>query len=116
MRSRVRAITGSRLNEHWLKYSYDRLPGENPEGSVGPNQAAFGLITFMGGTAQFIAGIMEFRVGNMFGTTVHCSYGAFWLSYAMYLLPYLGIQAAYGGEKTRAYTLQWESTWFCGAS
>lgn len=80
------------------------LPDENPEGGVGPTQAAFGLITFMGGTAQFVAGIMEFRVGNTFGTTVHCSYGAFWLSYAMYLLPYLGIQAAYGGEKTRSYT------------
>lgn len=80
------------------------LPDENPQGKVGPNQAAFGLITFMGGTAQFIAGIMEFRVGNTFGTTVHCSYGAFWLSYAMYLLPYLGIQSAYGGETTRSYT------------
>lgn len=87
-----------------LTETFGRLPNENPEGKTGPNQAAFGLITFMGGTAQFIAGIMEFRVGNTFGTTVHCSYGAFWLSYAMYLLPYLGIQSAYGGETTRSYT------------
>ena len=83
--------------------SHARLPHSNPEGSVGPNQAAFGLAVFMGGTAQFIAGIMEFRVGNTFGTTVHCSYGAFWLSYAMFLIPYLGIEAAYSGDK-RAYT------------
>lgn len=57
----------------------------------------------MGGMAQFFAGIMEFVVGNTFGTTVHCTYGAFWLSYAMFLVPSLGIKAAYGGE-TRAYT------------
>lgn len=56
----------------------------------------------MGGMAQFVAGIMEFRVGNTFGTTVHCSYGAFWLSYGMFLLPYLGIEAAYKGDQ-RAY-------------
>ncbi|KAI1829301.1 hypothetical protein DTO027I6_9812 [Penicillium roqueforti] len=79
------------------------LPGSNPEGNVGPNQAAFGICVFMGGTAQFLAGLMEYRVGNTFGTTVHCSYGAFWLSYAMYMLPYLGIEAAYKGDQ-RAYT------------
>ena len=46
---------------------------------------------------------MEFRVGNTFGTTVHCSYGAFWLSYAMFLIPYLEIEEAYKGNE-RAYT------------
>jgi len=57
----------------------------------------------MGGFAQFVAGCMEFACGNTFGTTVHCSYGAFWLSFAMFLIPSLGIEAAYGGDK-RAYT------------
>jgi succinate-acetate transporter protein len=57
----------------------------------------------MGGTAQFVAGIMEFRVGNTFGTTVHCSYGAFWLSFAMFQIPSLGIASAYQGDQ-RAYT------------
>lgn len=57
----------------------------------------------MGGTAQILAGLMQFRVGNTFGTTVHCSYGAFWLSYGMFMLPYLGIEAAYRGDK-RAYS------------
>jgi len=33
-----------------------------------------------GGLAQIIAGIMEFRKGNTFGTTAFCSYGLFWLS------------------------------------
>jgi len=74
------------------------LPDSNPEGSVGPDQAVFGLAIFMGGFAQFVAGLMEFRVGNTFGTTVHCSYGAFWLSYAMFLIPSLDIKGAYGND------------------
>ena len=57
----------------------------------------------MGGLAQFVAGIMEFRVGNTFGTTVHCSYGAFWLSYAMFLIPDLDIVGGYKGD-ARAFS------------
>lgn len=57
----------------------------------------------MGGAAQFVAGIMQFRVGNTFGSTVHCSYAAFWLSYAMFLIPSLDIMGAYKGDE-RAYT------------
>jgi len=57
----------------------------------------------MGGVAQILAGLMEFRVGNTFGTAVHCSYGAFWLSYAMFQLPSVGIKQAYG-EDVRALT------------
>src|SRR3981081_4755717 len=33
-----------------------------------------------GGTAQVIAGIMEWRKGNTFATTAFTSYGLFWLS------------------------------------
>lgn len=51
------------------------LPGANSFGEVGPYQVVFGSALFMGGAAQFIAGIMEFTVGNTFGTTVHVSYG-----------------------------------------
>jgi uncharacterized protein len=42
---------------------------------------------------------MEFACGNTFGTTVHCSYGAFWLSFAMFLVPSLNISGAYGTDK-----------------
>ena len=35
---------------------------------------------FYGGLAQVLAGIMEFRKGNTFGTTSFTSYGLFWLS------------------------------------
>ncbi|EQL00371.1 Gpr1 family protein [Ophiocordyceps sinensis CO18] len=79
------------------------LPGSNPMGDVGPDQAVFGLAVFLGGASQFIAGIMEFRVGNTFGTTAHCSYGAFWLAFAMFLVPSLGIKQAYHGDE-RAYS------------
>lgn len=80
------------------------LPHSNPlNGTVGPDQAVFGLAVFMGGMAQFVAGIFEFRVGNTFGTTVHCSYGAFWLSFAMFMVPTLDITGAYNGDE-RALT------------
>jgi uncharacterized protein len=41
-----------------------------------------------GGTAQIIAGIMEWKKGNTFATTAFISYGFFWLSLvALILLP-----------------------------
>jgi uncharacterized protein len=39
-----------------------------------------GMGIFYGGLAQIIAGIMEFRKGNTFGTTAFTSYGLFWIS------------------------------------
>ncbi|MGO8790713.1 MAG: acetate uptake transporter [Terriglobia bacterium] len=38
-----------------------------------------------GGVAQFVAGIMEYRNGNTFGTVAFTSYGAFWCWYAFLL-------------------------------
>jgi succinate-acetate transporter protein len=35
---------------------------------------------------------------------VHCSYGAFWLAFAMFLIPSLGIKQAYAGDE-RAYSM-----------
>lgn len=44
-----------------------------------------------GGIAQVIAGIMEFRKGNTFGTTAFTSYGFFWLSLVcIWALPGVG--------------------------
>jgi succinate-acetate transporter protein len=41
-----------------------------------------------GGTAQVIAGIMEWKKGNTFATTAFISYGFFWLSFVtLVLLP-----------------------------
>jgi succinate-acetate transporter protein len=36
-----------------------------------------------GGTAQLVAGIMEYPRGNTFGTVAFFSYGAFWWSFAL---------------------------------
>jgi uncharacterized protein len=43
---------------------------------------------FYGGIAQIIAGIMEFRKGNTFGTTAFTSYGLFWITLvAIFVFP-----------------------------
>jgi hypothetical protein len=39
-----------------------------------------------GGTAQMIAGVMELPRGNTFGSTAFISYGAFWWSFALFVL------------------------------
>ena len=50
-----------------------------------------GMGIFYGGLAQVIAGIMEFKKGNTFGTTAFTSYGLFWLTLvALIILPRLG--------------------------
>lgn len=47
---------------------------------------------FYGGLAQVIAGLLEFKKGNTFGTLAFTSYGLFWLTWvALKLLPILGI-------------------------
>ncbi len=38
-----------------------------------------------GGCAQFCAGLMEMVKGNSFGFIAFCSYGAFWLSFALFV-------------------------------
>ncbi|MFP3984937.1 MAG: acetate uptake transporter [Candidatus Bathyarchaeia archaeon] len=41
-----------------------------------------------GGLAQVIAGVMQYRKGNTFGTTAFCSYGLFWWSLvALIIMP-----------------------------
>ncbi|MER6687476.1 acetate uptake transporter [Streptomyces olivaceoviridis] len=46
--------------------------------------AVFPLAFFFGGVVQLIAGAAEFRQGSTFGATAFCSYGAFWMAYALY--------------------------------
>jgi succinate-acetate transporter protein len=40
-----------------------------------------GMGIFYGGLAQIIAGILEYKKGNTFGTTAFSSFGLFWLSF-----------------------------------
>ena len=44
-----------------------------------------GVALAYGGIAQMLAGMWEFRKGNVFGATVFTSYGAFWLSFWAYV-------------------------------
>ena len=57
---------------------------------------------FYGGIAQIVAGIMEFKKGNTFGTTAFVSYGLFWLTLvALWIIP--GTGAPNGGATPAAY-------------
>jgi succinate-acetate transporter protein len=66
-----------------------------------------------GGLAQVIAGIMEYRNGNTFGTVAFTSYGLFWWSYAfLNLLPKSILFSGYYDmtrlpESLMAYFLMW---------
>lgn len=47
---------------------------------------------FFGGFAQILAGLMEFKKNNTFGTTAFTAYGVFWLTLVtLIILPKLGI-------------------------
>jgi succinate-acetate transporter protein len=65
-----------------------------------------------GGLAQIIAGIMEYKNGNTFGTVAFTSYGLFWWSYAfLNLLPvstqFSGFALGTSHESIMAYFLMW---------
>src|SRR6202000_2623259 len=58
------------------------------------NTMILGMGLFYGGIAQVIAGIMEWKKNNPFGTTAFTSYGFFWLSLvALVIGPKLGLAA-----------------------
>lgn len=67
----------------------------------GPDNMIMAMGIFYGGIAQVIAGILEFRKGNTFGTTAFCSFGLFWITLvAIWLLPqttFLSVQASPAG-------------------
>lgn len=63
---------------------------------------------FYGGLAQIVAGIMEWKKGNTFGTTAFTSYGLFWLSLvALVLFPEMGIISAPLPAAMAAYLIMW---------
>src|SRR5699024_1324309 len=71
----------SMINAHWF----------------GPD--AYGAVLVMalvyGGIAQFMAGLMEFATGNTFAFVAFCSYGAFWWTFALYVMHFgAGVPAA----------------------
>jgi len=68
-------------------------------GFFGMSSIILAMGIFYGGMAQVIAGIMEYKNGNTFGTTAFTSYGLFWLTlvFLIYFNGKLGIPASAGG-------------------
>lgn len=65
---------------------------------------------FYGGVAQVIAGVMEFKRGNTFGTTAFTSYGLFWLSLvATWLIP--GLNSPAGGKTPEGFMGWYLALW-----
>ena len=63
---------------------------------------------FYGGLAQVIAGIMEWKKSNTFGTTAFTSYGLFWLSLvALIVAPKIGWGNAPAKSAMVAYLFMW---------
>jgi succinate-acetate transporter protein len=63
---------------------------------------------FYGGIAQVIAGIMEWKKGNTFGTTAFTSYGLFWLSFVgLLVMPLMGIEMPNETGAIVAYLIMW---------
>lgn len=63
---------------------------------------------FFGGFAQVIAGIMEFKKNNTFGTTAFTSYGFFWLSLiGLNILPIMGLGEVPSSLSMAAYLFMW---------
>jgi succinate-acetate transporter protein len=63
---------------------------------------------FYGGFAQIIAGIMEWKKNNTFGTTAFTSYGLFWLTLVgLILMPKLGLGEATSKPAFAAYFFMW---------
>ncbi|WP_026836401.1 acetate uptake transporter [Limisalsivibrio acetivorans] len=63
---------------------------------------------FYGGVAQIIAGLMEWKKKNTFGTVAFTSYGLFWISLvAMIVLPKFGFADAPETNAVAAYLFFW---------
>jgi succinate-acetate transporter protein len=63
---------------------------------------------FYGGTAQIIAGIMEWKKNNTFATTAFISYGFFWLTLVgLIVMPKLGLAEAATAQAMAAYLFMW---------
>lgn len=72
------------------------------------NSMILAMGIFYGGLAQIIAGIMEWKKNNTFGTLAFTSYGLFWLTLVgLIVFPKLGWIAATSKGAMGAYLLLW---------
>jgi len=70
-----------------------------------------GMGLAVGGLCQLLAGMWEFAAGNTFGATAFSSYGGFWISFALILIPGTGVIDSLGADADSALAL-YLSTWF----
>jgi succinate-acetate transporter protein len=74
--------------------------------AAGSPVAALGIAS--GGVAQLVAGVMEWRKRNTFGTVAFVAYGLFWLSLAALLVaPRLGLADPADRSGMAAYLFVW---------
>jgi succinate-acetate transporter protein len=74
--------------------------------AIGTMILAMGI--FYGGMAQIIAGIMEWKKNNTFGTTAFLSYGFFWLTLVgLLVFPKLGWGEAPSMVAMASYLIMW---------
>jgi hypothetical protein len=75
---------------------------------AGGEPVVLGLAFAYGGLAQLLAGMWEFRNGNTFGATAFTSYGAFWLSFAVYVEWFSkSVSASDAGHAVGLYLIAW---------
>jgi uncharacterized protein len=76
--------------------------------SSGGKPVVFALAFVYGGLAQLLAGMWEFRTGNTFGALAFSSFGAFWISLAMFEVFFAKtIPAADVGHAAGLYLWAW---------
>lgn len=72
------------------------------------NSMILAMGIFYGGIAQVIAGIMEWKKNNTFGTTAFTSYGLFWLTLVgLFVMPELGWTVGTSALAKGAYLFMW---------
>jgi len=70
-------------------------------GLYGLNAVIIGMGLFIGGLAQVIAGVQEWKKNNTFGATAFTSYGFFWITLcAIWLLPRISIFSDLKADET----------------
>ena len=65
------------------------LPAPYSNGFAG-NWVVYGMALAFGGTAQFAAGLVALRKGNVFAGSAFIGYGAFWIAFTLMLTQFVG--------------------------
>lgn len=79
-------------------------------GLIGMNSMILGMGIFVGGLAQVIAGIQEWKKNNTFGATAFTAYGMFWIALVLILLlpkTAFGADFAPDGASMGVFLLMW---------